>query len=181
MLDTGEATCLGVTCRRFYIVLKDLYPEPISLRTQIVLRGSDLWYSYCTDLYEVLANWVGPRYRMGRRSNIKLLYYNKEVYVPGVYSFQNREWRSNTRHSDYETVQHLYDKYYRPDRASPNPLSNPFNKGDAWNAETIAIIEASIYQFVSTEDWKRFWSCTYLFCSKHEYFDRFEDQYKWGM
>jgi hypothetical protein len=115
---------------------------------------------------------------MGRRNNVKLHYYNKEVYgVSGVYSFRNPEWRSNTRHSDYETVQHLYDKNYRTDRASPNPLSNPFNKGDAWNAEAIAIIEASIFQFESTEDWKHFWSCTNLFCYNQEYFGRLENQY----
>jgi len=110
MLDIGEATCLGLTCRRFYIVLKDLYPELISLRTEIVLRGKAIWLgndSYITDLYQVLANWVGPRYRMRPRTNIKLLYYNREVYGRSLkYNHQTPEWRSNARHLDYHWVQH---------------------------------------------------------------------------
>jgi hypothetical protein len=120
-------------------VLKELYPEPITLRTQIVLRGKAIWLgndSYITDLYQVLANWVGPRYRMGPRTNIKLHYYNREVYGRSLkYNHQDREWRSNARHLDHHWVQHRYDENYRPDRVSPNPLPNPFDKGDAWNAE----------------------------------------------
>ena len=169
----------------FYIVLKDLYPELISLRTEIVLRGKAIWLgndSYITDLYQVLANWVGPRYRMGPRTNIKLLYYNREVYGRSLkYNHQTPEWRSNARHLDYHWVQHLYDENYRPDRASPNPLPNPFDKGDAWNAEAIASIEASISQFESTEEWKQFWGCTSLFYHNQEHFDRFEDQYLWEL
>jgi hypothetical protein len=121
MLDIGEATCLRVTCCRFYNVLKELYPEPISLRTQIVLRGRGIWSrGDCgvTDLYQVLANWVGPRYRMGRRTNIKLHYYNREVYGSSCkYNHQNPEWRSNVRHGAYQWAQHRYDENYRPDRA----------------------------------------------------------------
>jgi hypothetical protein len=156
MLDIGEATCLGLTGRRFYSVLKELYPEPISLRTEIVLRGKAIWLgndSYITDLYQVLANWVGPRYRMGPRTNIKLHYYNREVYGRSLkYNQQTPEWRSNARHLDYHWVRYRYDENYRPDRASPNPLPNPFDKGDAWNAEAIASIEASISQFAFTEE-----------------------------
>jgi hypothetical protein len=174
-LDIGEATCLGLTCRRFYIVLKDLYPEPISLGTPIVLRGKGL-AGQITNLYYVLAKWVGPRYRMCRRTNVKLLYYNIEVY--GVaYDSNHLEWRSNIRHSDYQIVQHRYDENYRPDEVSPNPLPNPFDKGDAWDSEAIAIIEASISQFAFTEEWKQFWSCTSLFCWNTKHFKRLRNQY----
>jgi hypothetical protein len=185
MLDIGEATCLRVTCCRFYNVLKELYPEPISLRTQIVLRGRGIWSrGDCgvTDLYQVLANWVGPRYRMGRRTNIKLHYYNREVYGSSCkYNHQNPEWRSNVRHGAYQWAQHRYDENYRPDRASPNPLPNPFDKGDAWDAEVITIIEASISQFASTEEWKQFWRWTNLFCDNENYFNRLETQYNCEM
>lgn len=161
MLNTGESTCLGVTCRCFYTVLKDLYPEPICLRTPMVQIGKGRGYRLdswrFTDLYHVLANWVGPRYRMGLQINVKLHYYNKEVYGDsGEYAYisQNPEWRSDARHQDYDIAQSLYYKNYRPDRALPNPLPNPFNKGDAWNAEAITSIKASISQFKSTKDWK---------------------------
>ncbi len=164
---------------------KDLYPEPISLRTRVVLRSKDLGYldgSRFTDLYHVLAKWVGPCYRKGRCNNVKLLYYNEEVYgVSRVYNFQSPEWRSNARHRDYQTVQHLYDDKYRPDWASPNPLPNPFNKGDAWNTEAIPIIEASIPQFGFWWDWEQFWSCTNLYCSNRNYFRRSIDRYNCEM
>jgi hypothetical protein len=181
ILGTGEATCLGLTCSHFYIVLKDLYPESISLRTQIVLRGRGLWYrdGCClTDLYQVLANWVGPCYRMGRRTNVKLLYYNSEVYGgPSKYNSQNPEWRSNGRHRDYQMAQHISINNYRPNLVFPNPLPNLFNKGDAWNAEATASIEATIFQFESTKEWKQFWIYIDLFYYNQKHFDRFEDRY----
>jgi hypothetical protein len=119
---------------------------------------------------------------MCRRNNVKLLYYNKEVFgVAGAYDSQNPERRSNARHSDYHKVQHLWDKNYRPNPLLPNPLPNPFNKGDAWNAEAIPIIESSISQFESMKDWKQFWIHTNLFNHNQEHFERFEDQYLWEL
>ena len=117
---------------------------------------------------------------MCRSTNVKLLYYNIEVY--GVaYDSNHLEWRSNIRHSDYQIIQHRYHENYRPDEASPNPLPNPFDKGDAWDAEAISIIEASISQFASTKEWKQFWSCTSLFSWNKKHFKKVRKQYMFDM
>lgn len=52
---TPEVFALGLTCRKFYVLLKSLFPEPIPL---------------FIDCYEPVEDFLGPDYRL---SNISLL------------------------------------------------------------------------------------------------------------
>jgi hypothetical protein len=192
MLDVGEATCFGLTCRRFYNFLKSQHPKPISLQftmtrkvpryyknveNSCILHDNDF---IVTDLYCMIGRWIGPRYRIGRRTATKWLYYNREVYGES-HGLRWEEERSMLRHRDYRIAQHLCDDSYRPNSSLPNPLPNPFNRGSAWHGEAIAVIKASISQFKFTKHWKHFWSYIFTFHENREYFDRFEDEYLWGM
>jgi hypothetical protein len=115
MLDLGEATCLGLTCRHLYILLKHQHPNPINLEATLSLKApqcydcNEGWQSkkqICTclaNLSHVLANWIGPRYRLSSHPSLRLCYFNKDVY--GEYNGQQLQDKLlAARYWDFEQV-----------------------------------------------------------------------------
>ncbi|KAE9364581.1 hypothetical protein N431DRAFT_474175 [Stipitochalara longipes BDJ] len=197
-LEEGEATCLGLTCRRFYNMLKAQYPEPINLRIRMTLQNpchdctngrlTISWWGCCwTALSHLLASWVGPCYRLGCDSSPKFLFYNRKTYgerdgpVPTP-----QELRAMNRYSDYN---YISQRAYRDEcnfasrsvEAPFPPLPYPFNKGDDWYPEAITAIKEDVSHFDSLQKWKYFWSPLFIFRENRELFDNFEDEYLWEL
>ena len=114
-LELGEATCLGVTCRRFYNMLKAGHPGPIDLRTEVIFNfpkackccGPLVWgWMNLNTLSQRLREWIGPRYKMRLVGEpLRPLYLNVAVYgCDEDVGKDPNERRLMNRYLDYDRV-----------------------------------------------------------------------------
>ncbi|PMD37351.1 hypothetical protein L207DRAFT_74733 [Hyaloscypha variabilis F] len=196
LLRLGEATCLGLTCRRLYSILKDRYPEPINLRTRFPSkalacrrcsrrRSAERMNCCWSDLYHFLASWTRPRYRLGHANTYspRLLFFDRNIYgenddlIPDI-----RERRVIDRYKSHQSIKfHLQVHGHRHPRSSEAMIPSvpdPFNQGDKWYADAITFIKEDISHFESEMQWKKFWApCN----DSLIHFNEKEDEYRWKL
>ncbi|ESZ94492.1 hypothetical protein SBOR_5140 [Sclerotinia borealis F-4128] len=148
--------CLGVTCRRMYKTFKYVHPELVNLAERPVM-GAALINEVC--LSSLIEIWMGPQYRRGVM--IPQHYLLRTVYGDLPRSQKERDlegkyldyWRSRTGkafvHGKKRSLMCFF--VYRL------PLPSPFNRGDMWEDEAVAVIEQNLINCFSTRTWTSHW------------------------
>jgi hypothetical protein len=152
--DRLTATCLGLASRRYYPILKDLYPNPINNLTECLYLCNTkhrcdhsilqfLFTGECdyVTLQHLLTDFMGPKYRYGGHGSWPFL--NREKYGD---DWGGKEKMLRQRWDSYEAAQALSDhiKFCGESihlRFEFDLFPRPFGKGEEWYLQALPIIQ----------------------------------------
>jgi hypothetical protein len=192
-LSLCSKTCLGVTCKMFYEILKKQHPEPISLfyeeekraATSTPFKGSTpLYHSYHVDrLGWYLQDWssFAAGYKLVDVEYGTWIFVNREVYGPFKGKKENKRARAHqrameSRYCDWRQSEHLCKMAEMGSDWGHGDLTrllpHPFNKGERWDQEVLTIAEANLRDIGDYEKWTEYWSMFRIWDSRWEDFRR---------
>lgn len=127
--DNCSPVCLGLTCRMFYLVLKRLHPQPISLSYGVCPDPEKLHPTIFEDerpidiirLDTLLREFFPPEYRL---SGYLTAYFLRRQVYGGVYGLNELKLRERYEDYDLMTIEYNGVRY--------RLLPNPYNMGIGW-------------------------------------------------
>jgi len=166
--DMCTATCLGLTCRKFYPIFKSFYPSPVRLYKAsallLVAPGTSLCRLKQAEVPRrlgLLDDFMQPHYRPNRFGESPRRYLSVAIY--GERS-SLREFELHERYSDYCNFfwfHQTYPRFSDPDDDDA-PYSMPFpcptNLGESWYDEALKVVEVDFPGFENKSRphiWKR--------------------------
>lgn len=156
-------TCLGLTCRKMYKHFKYVNPGTVGLMER---ADPEDWKEH--SLFRLLEDWMGPEYRRGRREPYHYLLRSVYGYFPGSV----KELELSHRYSDYVASRQGTRARMGSVSLCTPMLPNPYNKGDNWNKEAIAVIEEDLLIQLDSKGWIYCWEDYYIWTENEEYFLR---------
>jgi hypothetical protein len=198
-LSLCSKTCLGVTCKILYEILKKQHPGPISLSQMFkedeviaahLVASNGRWSRIRGDnsLGWYLQDWSGfaAGYRLLNVDYGCLVFVNTNVYGPHKHRKDNTKAKAlqkvlERRYSDYRlsvrTSRFWNSKFYSQFGVVDRILPHPFNKGESYDEEVLALAEASAANrrdLVELGRWGYYWAMFRIWKDRREDFIRIQ-------
>jgi len=172
------ATCLGLTCKKFYTILKSLYPTPINLFEQACSHGDpcfvpgDRCQFWNIPLHSLLINWsiFKTQYRFSSIGAGLVRFLNVDVYGretgPKQLALESRvkDHQMGLISNEPKTFfdNHLLQVVVLSESAFGDKhkslLPRPYNRGESWYQEAIDVIRADAERCYYLEEWVARWT-----------------------
>ncbi len=147
----STATCLGITCRRFYLIMKSLWPEPIPLYRKEWNDHEDELGCVYQDLatprfimMQRLQGFIGPKYRIPRKGFLMWPEHTPRFLAKAAYGEEDSDAEGKSHPAEVELFERqrtweamslaIVNNYRKlgPHQSVEDVLPKPYNEGPEW-------------------------------------------------